>query len=77
MKKLLVVLLLGACVGASAQPKIPYGHRTHTSTTSRRTEIILPQVKGLNCYKADFHVHTSYSDGQVSPAGREIGRAHV
>ena len=70
MKKLLVVLLLGACVGASAQPKIPYGHRTHTSTTSRRTEIIMPQVKGFNCYKADFHVHTSYSDGQVSPAGR-------
>jgi predicted metal-dependent phosphoesterase TrpH len=27
-------------------------------------------VKGFNCYKGDFHIHTSYSDGSVNPAGR-------
>ena len=36
----------------------------------QRTEIILPQVKGYNIYKGDFHIHTNYSDGTVNPAGR-------
>lgn len=35
-----------------------------------RTEIILPQVNGYNIYKADFHVHTIYSDGEVTPRER-------
>jgi len=35
-----------------------------------RTEIILPQVKGYNIYKGDFHVHTIYSDGEVTPRER-------
>ena len=50
--------------------KIPVSHLTINEATNRRTEIILPQVKGFNCYKADLHVHTSYSDGAVTPAGR-------
>ena len=36
----------------------------------KRTEIILPQVKGYTLYKADFHVHTIYSDGNVTPRER-------
>ena len=35
-----------------------------------RTEIIIPQVNGYNCYKADLHVHTIYSDGEVTPEER-------
>lgn len=35
-----------------------------------RTEIILPQVKGYTIYKGDFHVHTIYSDGEVTPRER-------
>ena len=35
-----------------------------------RTEIILPQIKGYNIYKGDFHVHTIYSDGNVTPRER-------
>ena len=35
-----------------------------------RAEMILPQVKGFNIYKADLHVHTIYSDGDVSAKGR-------
>ena len=39
-------------------------------TSVKRTEIILPQVKGYTIYKADFHVHTIYSDGNVTPRER-------
>ena len=32
-----------------------------------RKEIILPQVRGLNIYKADLHIHTIFSDGSLTP----------
>ena len=35
-----------------------------------RTNIVVPGIDGLNCYKADLHVHTMFSDGEVSPAER-------
>lgn len=72
MKKSLILLLLASfCVfDAYAQKKLPVSYMTCNEATNRRTDIILPQVKGFNCYKADFHVHTSYSDGSVNPAGR-------
>ncbi len=37
-----------------------------------RTEIYIPKVKGMNVYKADFHLHTIYSDGDVTPDMRVI-----
>lgn len=43
-----------------------------TVKTITYEEIVLPQVKGYNCYKGDFHVHTSYSDGKLNPAARVI-----
>ena len=68
-----VILSLAFCgllaFGASAQKPAPYSVRMLKSAT-QRTEIILPQVKGFNIYKADFHIHTSYSDGNVTPAAR-------
>lgn len=72
MKKLVLLLALaGMCfLSADAQKKIPVSHITVNEATNRRTEIVLPQVKGFNCYKADLHVHTTYSDGSVNPAGR-------
>jgi hypothetical protein len=72
MKKLLLILaFVGACsIGANAQKKIPHTHRTCKETYPQRTEILLPQVNGYNIYKADFHIHTSYSDGRVTPAER-------
>ena len=72
MKKLLLVFAFaGLCISnAEAQKKIPPQVNICNESTVRRTEIILPQVKGFNCYKADLHVHTSYSDGAVTPAGR-------
>ena len=72
MKKLfLVFAFAGLCIAnAEAQKKIPSQVNICNESQARRTEIILPQVKGFNCYKADLHVHTSYSDGVVTPAGR-------
>ncbi|MBR4968918.1 MAG: PHP domain-containing protein, partial [Alistipes sp.] len=31
-----------------------------------RHEIILPNVNGYTAYKADLHIHTTYSDGSVN-----------
>lgn len=38
--------------------------------SAKRTEIVLPQVEGYTIYKGDFHVHTIYSDGNVTPRER-------
>ena len=71
MKRLLLFASAILCLAsAEAQKKAPVVHLTCQEGSARRTEIILPQVKGFNCYKADFHIHTSYSDGSVTPAGR-------
>ena len=56
--------------GASAQKAAPHAVRMHKTGGAQRTEIIIPEVKGYNVYKGDFHVHTSYSDGTVNPSGR-------
>ena len=72
MKKILLILAFaGLCTAvADAQKKIPHAHRTCNEAYNRRAEIVLPVVNGFNCYKADFHIHTCYSDGRITPAGR-------
>ena len=80
MKRLVLSLLFaGLCLTSveaqqqkaqQPQKKVPHAVRTCPEITARRTEIYIPQVKGYNVYKGDFHVHTSYSDGRVNPAGR-------
>lgn len=62
---LLVALLLLPTI-ASAQKKIPHSRRMY-NLVEKRTEIILPQVNGYNCYKADLHNHSIYSDGDRKP----------
>ena len=57
-------------LSADAQKKIPDTHRTCNLPKYTRTDIILPVVKGYNCYKADLHVHTIFSDGNLSPDER-------
>ena len=72
MKKfllLLVATLIGFAPDVAAQRKVA-DTRSMYNTAYRRTEIILPQVKGMNCYKADFHNHTIYSDGGLTPRQR-------
>ena len=71
MKRLSSLLFALLCLAsAEAQKPLPVVVSTLGKATTERTEIILPQIKGFNCYKADFHVHTSYSDGVATPAGR-------
>ena len=74
MKRFFTLLtILGCCIfGVEAQneKKIPDVHKTCNEQIYRRTEIILPQVNGYNCYKADLHVHTIYSDGDITPRQR-------
>ena len=71
MKRLfLIVALAGFCiVDATAQKEIPETV-TFTQKADRRTEIIIPQVNGLNVYKADLHTHSIYSDADLTPEQR-------
>ena len=72
MKKALILLIFASLsiFNADAQKKVPDTHKTNNEQKYRRTEIILPVVKGLNCYKADLHTHTIYSDGDMTPRQR-------
>ena len=74
MKRTLLILAI-ICVSifsvdAQQPKKIPHTVKLYKGKGAQRTEIILPQVKGFNCYKGDFHIHTMYSDGNVTPAAR-------
>ena len=72
MKRFILSFALAGLLifGVSAQKPIPHSVRMLKTGGAQRTEIILPQVKGFNIYKGDFHVHTSYSDGTVTPGAR-------
>lgn len=74
MKKSIILLLFASLsiFNAEAQKKIPHTYRPFGRQATERKEIILPQVNGYNCYKGDFHIHTSYSDGRVNPDGRVL-----
>ena len=74
MKKSIIILLFASLsiFNAEAQKKIPHTYRPFGRQATERKEIILPQVNGYNCYKGDFHIHTSYSDGRVNPDGRVL-----
>ena len=63
---LLTLLVAVAPLYAQKNPDLRYLPKRPV----QRAEMILPQVKGYNIYKADFHIHTCYSDGHVSPKGR-------
>ncbi|MBQ9962937.1 MAG: histidinol-phosphatase, partial [Alistipes sp.] len=73
MKRVLFLIsALLVALSSVAQKKIPHAVKTYNEATARRMEIVLPKVKGYNCYKGDFHIHTSYSDGRVNPSGRVV-----
>ena len=75
MKRTILSLAFVALLvcGVDAQEKektIPHAVPMFTRGRAHRTEIILPQVNGYNVYKGDFHIHTVYSDGVVTPSTR-------
>lgn len=69
MKRVLLSLLALLPISTFAQYN-PETLRTPVAQPSQRTEIILPVVNGYNLYKTDLHMHTVYSDGDVTPAFR-------
>ena len=71
MKKtiLTICLLLGLGIAGAQTKSYKFTEKLYYNTPSR-TSFILPQVDGLNCYTADLHAHTIYSDGELSPEER-------
>ena len=68
-----VLVLVVVELSMTAQPR-PVSHPLEQpfETEQTRTEIIIPQVNGMNVYKADLHVHTIFSDGGVTPDMRVL-----
>lgn len=71
MKKtiLTICLLLGLGIAGAQTKSYKFTEKLYYNTPSR-TNFVLPQVDGLNCYTADLHAHTFYSDGDISPEER-------
>lgn len=76
MKKILLTVA-AAAVSLSASAQYYFQDATNVDILRHarqvspvRTEIVLPQVNGYNIYKADLHLHTIYSDGDVTPEYR-------
>ncbi len=70
MKKLLLIFAFAGLAFSSAEAQRNPDLRSLPKRPIQRTEMVLPQIKGYNIYKADLHVHTTYSDGDVSVKGR-------
>ena len=67
----LVLVVLPISVAAQPKPCTHHLERPFENEQGR-IEIIIPQVNGLNVYKADLHIHTIYSDGEVTPDMRVV-----
>ena len=65
---LTLLLILGVVTSVEAQFNAV--HKVLNRSRNQRTEIVIPKVKGYNVYKADFHTHSIFSDGEVTPALR-------
>lgn len=73
-KSFAAVALMTLATAAFAQPTLQAPHPLEHAFENHhsRTEIIIPQVNGMNFYKADLHIHTIYSDGDVTPDMRVL-----
>ena len=72
--RLLAVALFATTFTASAQLSVV--KKNFEATRSERVNIVLPQIKGYNIYKADLHMHSIYSDGDITPAMRVVEAYH-
>ncbi len=73
MKRFLILaagLMLGFGIQSAYAVRGAHASKKMYSNVPVRTNFILPTVDGLNCYTADLHVHTYFSDGEVSPEER-------
>ena len=72
MKRTLIIAVSALfCFGISNAQTKPYKFTERLyNNAPQRVDFVLPQVDGLNCYTADLHAHTIYSDGELSPEER-------
>ena len=63
---------MAAAVFAQPTQQAPHPLEHAFTDQNNRTEIHLPQVDGMNFYKADLHIHSIYSDGDVTPDMRVL-----
>ena len=63
---------LATAVFAQPAQQAPHPLEHAFADQYNRTEIYIPQVNGMNFYKADLHIHTIYSDGDVTPDMRVL-----
>ncbi len=67
------MILSLVCIQAPAQQRQPdLGNPSmlRYPVISTRNEVVTPKVNGYNVIKADLHVHTIYSDGNLTPYAR-------
>ena len=71
MKKyiLVICLILGLGVAGAQTKSYKFTERLYRKMP-QRINFVLPQVDGLNCYTADLHTHTIFSDGELTPEER-------
>lgn len=62
------IMILGGISTATAQWASI--NKVENRSRNQRNEIVIPKVNGYNVYKGDFHTHTIFSDGEVTPALR-------
>lgn len=74
MKKILLTMMVGllALASVKAQEATESGvlRLDEQRRSSNRTTLHIPDVNGYKVIKADFHLHTIFSDGQVLPSVR-------
>ena len=70
MKKIVLSALMIMFMLYSASAQLSAVRISSKNTKGGRADIVIPQVKGYNVYKADLHTHSIYSDGEMTPAQR-------
>ncbi len=70
MKKIVLSALTIIFTLSSASAQLSAIKVSSKNAKGGRANIVIPQVKGYNVYKADLHTHSIYSDGEVTPAQR-------
>ena len=72
MRRIFIVaisVVLGLGVSNAQTKNYKFTERLYNNAP-QRVDIVLPQVDGLNCYTAELHAHTIYSDGELTPEER-------
>ena len=77
MRKLFILVMSLCCIGLQAQEdNVQYQLMEGYAKNNIRNRIVVPDIPGYKTLKCDLHMHTIYSDGQVSPTQRVLEAWH-